>query len=190
VKSLVKELDGTKESIRDALQEAEYYSTLSGFGKEQVLQIRLLSEEMIGMATEVLSLSDGAFWIEIKENTVQICLSAELQVGEEARKKLLSVSSTGEDVLYQGIKGKIHQALDMMAFPGSDLVLTSDCNGFIQYGMISEWSLQQYRESVKRDKKALEWDELEKSILGKLSDDVRVGVLSNRVEITISKTFE
>ena len=56
--------------------------------------------------------------------------------------------------------------------------------------MISEWSLQQYRESVKRDKKALEWDELEKSILGKLSDDVRVGVLSNRVEITISKTFE
>ena len=55
------------------------------------------------------------------------------------------------------------------------------------------WSLENYRNSVgnaaesgdAQEKEA--WDELEKSIVANIADDVRVGVKGNTVEMTIEK---
>ena len=129
MKSLVKELDGTKESIRDALQEAEYYSTLSGFGKEQVLQIVFCLRNDRWQRRVVLRFG-RAFWIEIKENTVQM---PELQSAgrfgiEEARTRNAERCRVGRGVLYQESK-EIHQALDLMAFRAATCSYFG-CNGY------------------------------------------------------------
>ena len=55
------------------------------------------------------------------------------------------------------------------------------------------WSLDRYRSEVEEHRTeasaAQAWDELEKSIVGKLADDVLVGIRSDKVELIIKKSF-
>ena len=54
-------------------------------------------------------------------------------------------------------------------------------------GYSNAWSLSNYRSGTKEETK--EWDELEKSIIAKLADDVIVGIIGEKVEIVIKKKF-
>ena len=61
-------------------------------------------------------------------------------------------------------------------------------------GIDFEWSLLQYRCKVEESRKKNEemeeaWDQLEKSIVANVADDVRVGVRSDIVELTIRRHF-
>ena len=49
------------------------------------------------------------------------------------------------------------------------------------------WNLEQYKQQAKAETEA--WDELEKSVLASVADDVTVGVKGNRAEIVIVKNF-
>ena len=51
------------------------------------------------------------------------------------------------------------------------------------------WSLGQYRDTVKREKQEEKWDELEKSVIASVADDVIVGIKGKRVDIVIVKNF-
>ena len=58
--------------------------------------------------------------------------------------------------------------------------------------MIYTWSMQKYQrglESMKQDNVEPEeaWDELEKSIVANIADDVLVGIKNNTVELIIKK---
>lgn len=193
MKSLMCNLDGTMESLDSALTEAEYFANLCVLSEKRCLHMRLLAEELLGMASGLLELRDGAFWIEEDEGHYELHLTTRAEVGMGARDKLLDASSTGKNEMHKGVTGKIRQALDWLSNPhpaGANAPL-----GIFDGMMLSletlypEWSLECYKESLSREEKAQAWDELEKSVLGKLADDVRVGVKSSRVEIIIKKTF-
>ena len=51
------------------------------------------------------------------------------------------------------------------------------------------WSLDQYRETISKEERAADWDELEKSVIASVADDVTVGVTGKRADITIIKKF-
>ena len=51
------------------------------------------------------------------------------------------------------------------------------------------WSLYSYRQQAGDDKGSEKWDELEKSIIANLADDVIVGVIGKNVDIIIKKNF-
>ena len=51
------------------------------------------------------------------------------------------------------------------------------------------WSLSSYKECAGGNKDGEEWDELEKSIIANLADDVIVGVIGKNVDIIIKKKF-
>jgi hypothetical protein len=57
-----------------------------------------------------------------------------------------------------------------------------------------EWSLLQYKSMVEQEKQHKQsseaWDELEKSIVANIADDVKVGVRGDIVEMTIIKRFD
>lgn len=194
MKSLVCNLD-SESATETALKEAEAFANLCGLSEKNSLHLRLLAEELLGMATGVLELHDGSFSIEAEKMKFRLCLTARAAVGEQAKSRLLEASSTGENALHKGISGKIRQALDfLLVSPPSGVVIPIGMHGGMYGGILPssasmEWSLECYRQSVALEKKAQSWDELEKSILGKLADDVRIGVQSDRVEITIDKTF-
>ena len=51
------------------------------------------------------------------------------------------------------------------------------------------WKLQEYRNSVKKEEQVEAWDELEKSVIASLADDVTVGIKGNHAQIVVEKKF-
>lgn len=180
--------------MASALTEAEYFANLCVLSEKRCLHLRLLAEELLGMAAGVLDLREGAFWIDEEEGKFQLHLDARAEIGEQARSKLVNASTTGKNELYQGVTGKIRQAVEWLAesYPAAGVPPYDICSGMMLTPYDSfrqEWSLECYRQNLRASEKAQAWDELEKSVLGKLADDVRVGVNAGRVAITISKKF-
>ena len=52
------------------------------------------------------------------------------------------------------------------------------------------WSMNRYMAAVKEGRTPAEdWDELEKSVVANLADEVRIGIAGQDVEMVISKKF-
>ena len=75
---------------------------------------------------------------------------------------------------------------------GSRYFVTEFYNGMDNYSGMEYsclWSLEQYKSTVKKEEKKDDWDELEKSVLASVADDVVVGVKGKRANIIILKKF-
>lgn len=148
------------------------------------------------MVYGVLEVRKGSFWIEREGERFEIHVSATpVSVGEEAKKRLMSVSTTGQNVLYQGVTGKLRMVLDWLSVGASDVSLTpNDIEMGLVPGMLDSsaamWSLEQYRAEIAREQRAQDWDELERSVLSRLADDIRVGVGKEEILLTVYKTFK
>ena len=116
----------------------------------------------------------------------------------DKREKLLSVSSTGKNESARGLMGRLRDFFDQSM--DSDVAsVTSPLLApymFEQTGMTSlekEWSLIRYvgalSDKVKEDDPAAKeaWDELEKSVVARVADDVKVSIKGRTVEMTIIK---
>ena len=111
----------------------------------------------------------------------------------EKREKLLSVSSDGKNAAAVGIMSKIKIAATFMMIDYEKTFQTG--SSFYSYGLGGNldfqcpiWTLTNYRQNVSKEKDE-KWDELEKSIIANIADDVSVGLQGSKVEITVKKTF-
>ena len=96
-----------------------------------------------------------------------------------------------------GIVGKIRDAIEDFFLDEERIKAVSLSSGSFGLGTgYSEgvdysylWRLEQYRKSVKKDGQAEAWDELEKSVVASVADDVIVGVKGRQANIIIVKKF-
>lgn len=194
MKTDVFELKQDAPELEKMLDEAEKAAAYGGLDKKQSIRLRLLAEELIGMLPELLEYIKGEFWIESSGKAYELHLSATLDDMFSAdREKLLSVSTTGENAAAKGIMGKIRVAFETMIkeYVTSPAITYSE---FYSMGLVpdplnyySAWSLDQYKEAAKENEEA--WDELEKSIIANLADDVVVGIKGKQVNIVVKKNF-
>jgi len=56
-------------------------------------------------------------------------------------------------------------------------------------GLSQLWSMADYQNGIPENERKADWDGLERSILANMADDVRVGVTSNTVEMTVTIQF-
>ena len=66
--------------------------------------------------------------------------------------------------------------------------------GYTTEGSATIWSMETYRNNAEKQRNKRRgadaaWDELEKSIIANIADDIKVGVVGKNVEITIYKAF-
>ncbi len=194
------------EGLSDVLEQAEKYSGYVGLDHRQSLQLRLMCEETIGMLRELAGEYDALFWIEGEKDESSLRLELQTEMDKEKRRKLLSVSSSGKNSMAKGIMGKIREVveLSLMEEDLSDNLTDYD---ILMMGMNSAaadpvdvtnpmagyqiWSLIQYKDLVreKKDSYQAEWDELEKSIIANLADDVQIGIRDYKVKMVIYKRF-
>lgn len=170
--------------------------------KKQELKLTLLCEELVEMLPKLLAFGKGEFWIENegKQYKIHALVEADSLLSSMERDEILSVSKSGKNAAATGIMNKIWAAAEvMLANYSKSAALTNavyadpypDYYNMGQYvdpiGYTSEWSLALYKENAKEDKEA--WDELEKSIIANLADDVTVGIINGKVEIIAVKNF-
>ena len=196
--------------FREVEKSAQYFE----LDKKSEFQLRLLAEEVIGMLEEIVGRYEGDFWLEAEPeepatgywrdiHKVDFRLHVQLQVrlDEESREQLLSVASTGKNDPPIGIAERLRSFLDQCILDQEDLAFVSTQREyFMPYtgymydscymqGDTMIWTLNNYTQKVSARKEGEEWDELEKSILANIADDVVVRIHGRRVEVIVSRAF-
>jgi len=174
-----------------ALALADRVAEQLGCSHRDALHLRLLVEEMMSTMHSIIGQLEGKFWIEAEDNTCQLHLQSKTLLDAEQRAQLLSASTDGKNKAHRGIMGKLRAFFEPMPIEDcpaylAKTVLPGDENGELT------WSLEAYRERLERRKDASrraqeEWDELEKSVVSHIADNVEVSIHGYDVEIVISK---
>lgn len=178
--------------------------------KKDALKCRLLVEETLGMVKAMTEEFIAYLHFEGDDKEFRVELTAKTKMNAEKKEGLLSVSSSGKNIAVKGLMGKISEIIENGVLNFGDLMNLNDIYsaGVIPYGdmgMVNQvespldayfvWSLHQYRNNLSDAKDennaaAEAWDELEKSIVASIADDVLVGVRKDHVTMTIIKKLE
>ena len=190
--------------VEEALKQAEATALYKGLDKKDALHLRLLTEETAGMLRAMAGNVEAEFWIEDKNRDFELHLKARAEMNSKMRKELLSVSTSGKNEAAKGFMGKIRQLFETAAEPLDDTMPSSFAAGWITAGAASGympamgeiqaevWSLNQYKSELsakKTEKEKEAWDELEKSVVSKLADDVKITISKGVIELVICKKF-
>ena len=192
------------EGRETALDLAERTGAYCQLDNKSVLRLRLLSEELIELIRSFSADLQGDFWLETDDKNVEIHLKTVIPMDLQTRGELLAVSTSGENSAAKGIIGKIREMIALKTLPDdpNTKVMTEQALGLISagYEMSSyvagsySWSMSTYISRIDKadfniEEKKEAKDELEKSIVANLADDVKVSIVNSDVEVTIFKSF-
>ena len=175
------------------LAEAERVARYNELTEKETLYLRLLAEELVSMLPSIVENYSGEFWIVNDGRYYELCVKFHVNGMKTSTKdRLIGVSKSYKNSSAVGITGRIREVFDYLTMTNDDpMISPAGRYGFgtnIDFSQI--WSLKQYENGVRKDASEKEkWDELERSILVKLADDVTVGVKGQNVDIIIKKKF-
>lgn len=194
------------EGLDKALILAENFAKTVELSTRNSIHLRLLTEEVLGMVHAITGEFKAVFWLEGDAKECRILLKADTLMDSTKRKELISASSSGKNEAAKGIMGKIRELVEVgmenfdelgqlqmqygvnpMAYGNMGLD-----NDAMSQAMLT-WSLKRYRESLSEESSEEyyeeAWDELEKSVVANLADDVRVGIRNDKLNLTVIKKF-
>ena len=170
-------------------------------------RLRLLTEEMLSMIRAITENFTAEFWIEEKDLNCKLCLKAKSELDYQKRRELISVSTEGKNSAARGIMEKIREIIEagLNSVEESFALQSEYGTGMFNYGTLGimdtamsdavfSWSMQKYKSEVQSERSQNPvadeaWDELEKSIIANIADDVTVGVRKDSIELTVQKKF-
>ena len=191
-------VDSRGARMETALAQAEKVAVYKGLARKDALSLRLLTEEMLGLMRALTGESEGVFWIEDEDGEYQLHLRVRTRLNADERAQLLSVSSTGKNESAKGLMGRLRDFFDW----GSDADLAAYNGPLLMPEMYEttsspsldwEWSMVRYEDALNRRMAAADpaakeaWDELEKSVVTHVADDIRVSIRNGNVEMVIIK---
>ena len=184
--------------MEKALAQAEKVAAYKEMTGKNALHLRLLTEEMMGMMRSITGEKEGIFWIEDNDNVYQLHLQVNTRMDSEKREQLLSAASSGKNESARGLMGRLRDFFDR----GTDEDIASIPSPYLMPGiherassatMDWDWSMMEYEDALsyriqQNDRDAREaWDELEKSVVAKVADDIKVSIRGQTVEMIIIK---
>ena len=174
------------------LRQVDFVAAYKGLSPKDAMHLRLLSEETMALMRAITGDVDGVFWIEDEDGVYELHLKVETLTDEKKRSQLLSVATSGRNEATRGFMGKIRAFFQ----PTADVPMFT--TGFAgggapqMYGNYV-WSMENYRAQLEqyrrqnREGAQEAWDELEKSVVAHVADNIRVSIQGQTVEMTILK---
>lgn len=184
----------------------ENFAWQAKLDKREMLRLELLVEETLGMAKVMLEDFYGQLWFVNEGKRLEIHFEATANMNKNKKYELLSVSSTGTNAAAKGFMGKIGELISGALY-GVGQTMDAYGRETMEYGilhtpgtlapnvdMVPIWTLQNYKTNLdnasKEDKMAeAAIEDLEKSIVARLADDIVVGVKGDRVDMIITRNI-
>ncbi|MDO5439263.1 MAG: hypothetical protein Q4F09_04485 [Erysipelotrichaceae bacterium] len=188
------------EGMEEALQMTEKFGLESGLIRKEDLRLRLLAEELFGMMRSIVGKIEALYWIEGEDQKYDIFLAGDVELNQDSRRKLIEVSSKHENAAAKGFMGQLRDMIGVMLLPEGDgpsmtsigLMTMGSPNEFIANSDAYSWSLNKYREELQasdNEEACKENDELERSIVASLADEVSVSIEDSKVTIVVTIAF-
>lgn len=198
MRSDVIEVSSRGEKMEAALKQADKVAAYKEMSPKNAMHLHLLTEEMMGLMRSITGDVTGKFWIEDENEEYQLHLQVEKWLTSETREKLLAASTTGKNSAAKGLMGRLRNFFEV----GADEDVVAYTNPLVLPGMYEtaaapkmdwEWSMVQYEEALastrqeNRETVQEARDELEKSVVAHVADDVKVSIKGRIVEMIIYK---
>ena len=198
MKSNVCKIEKGTRDLDAILKESERVAEYNGFSHKQTMQLRLLCEEIDGMLPNIIDDFDGELWIDFEDGVCKVNVSIQIpEFNTEKKEELIAIAKNRKNAAAVGIVGKIRDAIEdffldeermeILALSSGTFGLATGYSDGVDYEFL--WRLDEYRNSVKKEEQAEAWDELEKSVIASVADDVIVGVKGKCAEVVIIKKF-
>lgn len=160
--------------MNKAYEAVDGYIEKTGIKGKNVLRIRLLSEEVLRLVRSVAGCGDIDFWLEGDKRVSRIIIEMINSLDPDRQKELISISSSGENSTEQGFFGTL-----LSMFTKDDY---ED----------SGWSLKDYEDELRRRKaedpySQSAWEDIERSLVANLSDDIEVGIGKGKIRMVVTK---
>jgi hypothetical protein len=155
----------------------------------------LLCEETISLVRGVLPHFHGEIWMQNDAKLFELKFRIQARMKPDEKDVLLAVVGGNNAAYGNGVFGKIAKVLAEHAIAANDTFQSADFSvgmNFSAYSMMPmdyTWEMSTYIPQYREEKRTIQDDGLEKSIIVNLADDCQIGVKSNAVEITITKNF-
>lgn len=181
--------------IDDMMDMLKAFAAKAGIRGKDFQHMGLLTEETLGMANQLLKDFQGEIWLEGTASGYDIILEADVL----PRSEKPDVPAANPE----GFMAKIAEMLNCsyMFDNAQDMPedLASMLPDYMSYGTKDDrqstiwagsWSLSAYRDNLQRHRsekgKEVALEELEKSIVANLADDVTIGICGKRIRMVIS----
>ena len=181
-----------------ALIQVDKVAAYKEMNPKNALHLRLLTEEMMGLIRSITGDVTGQFWIEDENGVYELHLKTETAMNTLLREKLLEVSTSGQNKEATTFMGKLRDMFERSLEPdgtGRDPLMHSGMmtgSGVtsIDSAAAGVWSFSLYKSALAKGEGPQEdWDQLEKSIVANVADEVEIGIKDNQVEMVIYKKF-
>lgn len=170
-------IDRTAASFEQAVRETNKAAAYLGLSAQDAQSLTLMMEEALGLARSIIGDTQVRFWIETEDRRIDLCLSTEAELTKEMRYNLINASSSRQNEAAKGLFGKLRdnleQSLAASEAPRAEEAipqeLVNDVSGFFVTDP--------------------EWDGMERKLLKRMADDVKIAIRRRQVDITVSKAF-
>ena len=199
-------VNNTEENASAALDKIDEFIARQDIDRKKMIHLRLLAEETIGMVKAMTGDFMALLTMEEEDGQYLIKLMFKTDMNKEKKSELLSVATSGKNAAAKGFMGKVRDVVENGLLNYDNVMkLQQEYGGgytdYIGMGMCVPgeiqmagdplvWSMSKYRAAVGENAEDSEhakgaWDELEKSIVASLAQDVRVGVHKDRVDMVV-----
>ncbi len=195
MKSDIIPVNASGSGVMEALSQTDKIAEVKGLSERDRLRLRLLTEEMMGMLQGLTGEVEAEYCVEERDNHYTLHLSTDTAMYAEKRRRLVEASTGNRNAAASGITGKLRNLFESLLEPGDaetpSIASLGSLGAFSTAGSgAGIWTLSQYREQVQEAENAAEaWDELEKSTVASLADEINIEIRGKRVEMTIEKQF-
>ena len=176
MKSDVIKIDSRGNGFREAITQTGKTAVFTDLDENESLDLQLLTEEMLSLVRSVTGEMEASFWIESKGKAFELHMTTKTVMDKEKRQQLIESSSSRKNEAATGFLGKLRDKLEEAMTAEVDRQATD----------LSEEVISDLPHGVLGEQ---EWDGYERSILQTVSDQVKIGIRRDNVEVTILKRF-
>ncbi len=196
-------IDNAGNGFAEALEISNKMGVEAGLDKKELLRLRLLTEETIGLLRGIAGDIKAEYTIAQYGKEFTLSLNGDVVLDKTMHDQLIDASTRGENSAVKGFTGKLKEMIGTMLLPGTlgHTVVSGLSMGLTNMGSPASidtsataakeylWSLEKYEEAVKESNNPSATDMLEKSIIANVADEVQVNIVNPHVEIKVFKIF-
>lgn len=187
--------------MSEALAMTEQVGKTCGLDQKSNLHLRLLGEELFGMLRGIAGKIEAEYWIDYSEKNLELHMKSEIRATPQMKEQFLAASTSGKNEAARGFMGKLRVMIAGFLLSAKEAIPNSMVGAAAVlagsgYDSLSAggWSMVHYKEELKKHlpeagDAADAWDELEKSIVANIADDIKVKIVGKTVEIVVIKAF-
>ncbi len=198
MKTDVIKIESQGEGMKEVVQLVAGLGDEAGLSAKENLHLQLMTEELLGLVRGITGVYTADWWAEYEGKSFVLKLAATVSMTQEIRMQFIDASSSKKNEAAKGFMGRLKNAIGAVMV-GMDSPSVGLSVGLMNMGGPSvyaseahTWSLEKYKAVVGEydpNEACEEWDELEKSIMANIADDIKVSINGSDVEIAVYKDF-